>query len=67
MAAQQDIATASLLPSGQVLVAGTTFPVPYASAEIYDPVRNAFGVTGSMVTPRYGASAASLAPSSRMR
>jgi hypothetical protein len=56
-------ASATLLQNGQVLVAGGqigdpfsgTFPL--ASAELYDPTTGKFTLTGSMNTPREGASA----------
>src|SRR5262249_34899244 len=46
--------TATLLPSGQVLVAGGASP---ASAEIYDPVTQAWVATGPMTTVRFSATA----------
>ena len=47
--------TATLLPDGTVLSAGTGFPGggALASAEIYDPVLGTFGPTGNMVRARY--------------
>lgn len=52
-------ATATLLPNGQVLVAGgynqTTFvdnPVPMTSAELYTPATGTWKTTGSMNTSR---------------
>lgn len=48
---------ATRLPDGTVLVVGGYDDYPFlgrslASAEIYDPITNAFAVTGSMATPR---------------
>jgi hypothetical protein len=56
----RDAHTSTLLPSGEVLVAGgaTSYnPTTRAdnvtdSAEIYDPARGKFSLTGSMTTPR---------------
>jgi hypothetical protein len=45
--------TATLLPSGQVLVAGGDG----ATAELYDPAAGSFAPTGSMTSPRWGATA----------
>jgi N-acetylneuraminic acid mutarotase len=49
--------TATLLPSGQVLVAGGCggqdfFEVGQPDAELYDPATTSFAVTGSMESPR---------------
>jgi hypothetical protein len=45
--------TATLLPSGQVLVAGgTSSSGPLASAELYDPVSNTWSAAGTMVNQR---------------
>ena len=62
--------TATLLPSGQVLVAGGVngagpwVPrdgVAYASAELYDPGSGTWRLTGSMAIPRFAHSATVLA------
>jgi N-acetylneuraminic acid mutarotase len=46
--------TATLLPSGQVLVAGgATGNPPLASAELYDPQSDTWTETDVMSTPRY--------------
>jgi len=42
--------TETMLPNGEVLVAGGTFSVKVA--EVYDPTARTFSVTGPMVTPR---------------
>jgi N-acetylneuraminic acid mutarotase len=45
--------TATLLHSGQVLVAGGAwFSGALASAELYDPVTNTWSVAGSLITAR---------------
>lgn len=51
--------TATLLPNGQVLIAGglgllDSNTLPLSSAELYDPVANTFKPTGSMVNARSG-------------
>src|ERR1700682_2455786 len=46
--------TATLLPSGKVLVAGgCCAPSVFASAELYDPVTGTWSPTASMATARY--------------
>ena len=47
--------TATLLPSGKVLVAGGDdgSGVPLSSAELYDPASGTWTATGSMSTARY--------------
>src|SRR2546430_822815 len=46
--------TATLLPNGQVLVAGgQTNSRDFASAELYDPATGVWTATGSMTTPRF--------------
>jgi serine/threonine protein kinase len=49
-------ATATLLPTGQVLVAGGVdgTGLQSATAELYDPTTRAWTATGSMISPRYG-------------
>src|SRR5665811_2209240 len=46
--------TATLLPSGQVLVAGgfDGSGIPLASAELYDPATNTWSYAGSLTTAR---------------
>lgn len=55
---QRDQATATLLPSGKVLVVGGTADniqaVPLASAEIYDPTTNLWTYTGHLHQARFG-------------
>jgi hypothetical protein len=58
--------TATLLPSGKVLIAGgselidsfpqpdgVVYPTVYAKAELFDPVAGTFTATGSMTMARY--------------
>src|SRR2546422_45945 len=47
------VATATLLPSGKVLVAGGFNGGYLASAELYDPVAGTWSATGSLATGRY--------------
>src|SRR2546430_3627123 len=55
-------ATATLLPSGKVLVAGGfDGAVPLASAELYDPAANRWTLTASMTVGRLQHSATLLA------
>ena len=52
--------TATLLPNGQVLVAGGFSPGSLASAELYNPATGTWTITGSMNTARYSHTAALL-------
>src|SRR5438445_522950 len=60
MAASRSYPTATLLPNGQVLIAGgeatictpNCSPGPLSSAELYNPQTGAFTPTGSMTTAR---------------
>ncbi len=49
--------TATLLPSGKVLICGgrgtAGGAAPVAAAELYDPTAGTFTNTGSMLSPRY--------------
>ncbi|HJW22465.1 MAG TPA: kelch repeat-containing protein [Candidatus Limnocylindrales bacterium] len=53
--------TATLLPNGEVLVAGGGDSGALASAQLYDPATGTWAATGSMITPRYGHTATVLA------
>ena len=53
MAATRDGATATLLPSGQVLVTGGYNGNVLSSAELYSPVSNTWSVAASMATARH--------------
>jgi hypothetical protein len=50
-------ATATLLPSGRVLLAGGGNPSASASAELYDPTSRSWTTTGSMTAVHGGAAA----------
>lgn len=54
MTTPRDLATATVLPSGKVLVVGgyDATGATLASAELYDPATGAFTATGSMSVPR---------------
>src|SRR5690349_219032 len=54
MSVARDSHTATLLPSGKVLIAGgeDSTGTPLASAELYDPATGTFSSTGSMTTAR---------------
>jgi Tol biopolymer transport system component/N-acetylneuraminic acid mutarotase len=49
--------TATLLPDGRVLATGSSFSVPAASADIYDPNTNTWKSTGNMASEHNGATA----------
>jgi hypothetical protein len=57
--------TATLLPSGQVLIAGGATNEPYESAELYDPTAGTFTATGSMTVGRWSHTA-TLLPSGQV-
>lgn len=53
--------TATALPDGRVLIAGTDWDTTsHPSAELFDPTTDRFSTTGAMVAPRYGAAAVRL-------
>jgi hypothetical protein len=52
LASARDYFTATLLPSGRVLVAGNG-EGPGSGAELYDPAAGTFSATGSLTTARY--------------
>jgi hypothetical protein len=45
--------TATLLRDGRVLIAGGRGEQVNASADLYDPAKKDFSMTGAMITPRY--------------
>ena len=53
MASVRDFCTATLLPDGQVLVAGGSLSNTLASAELYDPESGTFSPTGPMTAARF--------------
>ena len=59
--------TATLLPSGKVLVTGGYVPggVSFASAELYDPATGTWSATGALATARSGHTA-TLLPSGKV-
>jgi hypothetical protein len=70
MSTARDFATATLLPTGQVLIAGGFIlvsgnPVVLNSAELYNPATGTFTLTGSLATARAGHSAV-LLPNGRV-
>jgi N-acetylneuraminic acid mutarotase len=66
MATARDSSTATLLPSGKVLVAGGSgFAGILSSAELYDPAGNSWSSAGSMAIPRDEATA-TLLPSGKV-
>ena len=52
LATEREDHTATLLPNGQVLVAGGDAVTHLASAELYDPVSGTWTATGSLTTAR---------------
>jgi hypothetical protein len=52
MSVARGIVSATLLPDGTVLAAGSPWRTPLASAELYDPVTGTFSNTGDMATDR---------------
>jgi MYXO-CTERM domain-containing protein len=66
LATGRDSHTATLLPSGKVLIAGGSGSSPWlSSAELYDPARGTFTTTGPLVTGRESHSA-TLLPSGKV-
>jgi uncharacterized repeat protein (TIGR01451 family) len=59
MLVARTLATATMLPSGKVLIAGGQLVtgLPTAAAELYDPVFNGFASTGALTAARYSATA----------
>ncbi len=56
MSVERSYHSATLLPSGEVLVAGgnDNGGATLATAELYDPATDSWRATGSMASPRYG-------------
>src|SRR4029077_5659706 len=65
MATARQFYPATLLPNGQVLVAGGFFFVSFASAELYDPATELWTKTGNMADAR-GFFTATLLPNGRV-
>ena len=65
MASARYAHTATLLPNGQVLVAGAFDIGALASAELYDPATGLWSSTGSMTTKR-GSHTATLLPNGQV-
>jgi uncharacterized protein YjbI with pentapeptide repeats len=61
----RDSHTATLLPSGQVLVAGGDLGAPSASTEVYDPATGRWTLTAAMNTARFSHTA-TLLPSGQV-
>ncbi len=57
--------TATLLPSGKVLLAGGAGPGA-KTCEIFDPVLRAFGASKELLYPRHGGQTATLLPSGKV-